>query len=467
MAGSSTLELIEQVVTDGECLPDAQLVVWESLNTLIELSLLAVSHDGASQVQRYRLLESPRAYAREKLEAAGELQRVRHLHMACMASYLDTCWKNVFSGTVALDALYASVEPDFDNARQAWRAACDAEDTASALRIAAGLLLLLPESRMDESKCMAEHCEAMLRARPGTDPALALRVWLSVAYVRRVSAPKRLRVPAEQALQLARQLDDLSSDRLPLYLALCMKAMADAIERDEGAAREAIDELQRIVDPRWPAHRRAVLAATEELYARRCTFDTGARLRVCRQWIALDLERGFLRSTAAVNLIDCELAAGHAEDAVRAARRVLASLQGTRNKLGLAHARLHLAAALLALGRVDVALPVCRDGWAHALRFDMQAPWADLLAELAARQGRPEAAARLLGYAEVGYRRRLEGREYTHVKSQQQTLALVHERLGNEAMRQLHLDGEALQDDEVALLAFGDTDAGPVISGAS
>ena len=412
LAGSAPLELVQQVVADGTQAPQeaasAAMRALDALNALIDASLVAASPALPPQPRRFRLLESTRLYARERLAESGELPLVQRRHTAAMAAYFDACWDQAFSASTGWDALCARVEADFDNAREAWRAARSADDTQAALRIATGLLLLLPESSLAESRQLADNCVSLLRTDGTTPPALALRAWLAVAYARRIGAPQLLRQPADQALLLARALQDPQADRLPLYLALCLVAMAEALESDDIAARAALDEAHAIVDPAWPAQRQVVLAAAEELYARRFS-GSAARLRMCRHWLALDKERGHHRSQAAVNVIDCELAADNPEAAVHAGRQALEALVGTRNELGLAFARLHLAAALLALDRPAEALPLCRAGWPQAVQFGLQAVWADILAELAARRQQPEAAARLLGFADARYARHERG----------------------------------------------------------
>ena len=73
MAGGASLEFIQQVLVDAD--DDAELDAWavlDALDTLVDRSLLAVLPSGSLDELRYRLLESPRAYALECLQAAGE-----------------------------------------------------------------------------------------------------------------------------------------------------------------------------------------------------------------------------------------------------------------------------------------------------------------------------------------------------------------------------------------------------------
>ena len=78
LAGSSTLELAQQVVADDAI--DAWAAV-EALGGLVDRSLVAVSAD---EPPRYRLLDSPREFARERLVAAGEFDAIAARHARAM-----------------------------------------------------------------------------------------------------------------------------------------------------------------------------------------------------------------------------------------------------------------------------------------------------------------------------------------------------------------------------------------------
>jgi predicted ATPase len=79
-AGSFTLEAAEAVCAGGEV--ERSESVLELLTHLVEKSLVAKDAGG----QRYRLLETMRQYARERLEESGELHSTRDRHLAY---YLD------------------------------------------------------------------------------------------------------------------------------------------------------------------------------------------------------------------------------------------------------------------------------------------------------------------------------------------------------------------------------------------
>src|SRR5262249_571749 len=73
VGGSAALDLLQRVAA---CERWNEWDVLDALDTLVERSLVAVLPGDAGAAPRYRLLESPRAYAAERLEEAGEAARV-------------------------------------------------------------------------------------------------------------------------------------------------------------------------------------------------------------------------------------------------------------------------------------------------------------------------------------------------------------------------------------------------------
>jgi hypothetical protein len=126
-----------------------------------------------------------------------------------------------------------------------------------------------------------------------------------------------------------------------------------------------------------------------------------------------------------MSLAECALAAGRAEEAVTLVRELVARLVGTRHPHSLARARLLLAAALLARPAVEEARAVARDGWPQAAAFDLSHRWADVLAVLAAIDGRPELALKLVDFADAGYRQRGDVRQASERRLAELALALA------------------------------------------
>ncbi|HSI58062.1 MAG TPA: hypothetical protein VLA16_10915, partial [Ideonella sp.] len=80
---------------------------------------------------------------------------------------------------------------------------------------------------------------------------------------------------------------------------------------------------------------------------------------------------------------------------------------------------------------------------------------ADYLASLAALEGRPEAAAQLVGAADRRYDDTEDTRQTNEAAARARAWAMAESALGADEARQLHAIGRGLDDDGVAALAFG------------
>jgi predicted ATPase len=92
MAGSASLGFIQQVLVDAD---DGSFDVWavfDALDTLVDRSLVAVLASGDAGEPRYRLLETPRAYALERLRAAGEVPALQRRHALAVAAMFDAAY---------------------------------------------------------------------------------------------------------------------------------------------------------------------------------------------------------------------------------------------------------------------------------------------------------------------------------------------------------------------------------------
>ncbi|HLL69754.1 MAG TPA: BTAD domain-containing putative transcriptional regulator [Micromonosporaceae bacterium] len=124
-AGGATLAAIERVCG----LPPATVV--DVLTGLVEKSLVDVA-DG-----RYRMSETVRAYAAERLAEAGEEERLRAAHAAYFLGVASTA-DPYLRGHEQVDWL-RRLDADRDNLHAAVRRATAAGDTATALRLVANL----------------------------------------------------------------------------------------------------------------------------------------------------------------------------------------------------------------------------------------------------------------------------------------------------------------------------------------
>ena len=458
VAGSASLQLVQRVAADhGEGGLD-EWAVLDALGVLVDRSLVAVlaTDTAADTAPRYRLLDSPRAYALERLATAGEQPMLRQRHALAMAALFDAAYDEYFSGRVGSDDWMASLAVDLDNAREALAWAAAAGDAGSALAIAATLERALPRALHAERMALADRTEALIG--PAAPVRLQQRAWLACSMQWANLHKPRSCDAARRSLTLARALHANDKDPLPLYLALCRFATAAAAIYDIDAANAALAEVRSIEDAAWPPHR-LIWGVEAEAQVAKFQGNAVESRSHSRRRLAMDRARGASGSKSLSNLIDDELLAGDAAAAVRSGTALVAALAGTREETGLAYARINLTAALLALDEREPARLVAKAGWPQAASFGLHPYLADSLALLAALDSRPRTAARLVGYADASYGARQESRQPNEAAADERTRKLARSTLGEPEFNRLHAEGARLRDADLAALAFGSGDA--------
>lgn len=452
ITGSAALDLLRTLLID----PDDGLDPWgvlDALDVLVERSLLTMVSDDDAPAPRYRLLESPRALALEQLEAAGERQVLAGRHARGVAALFDAAYEGYFSGEVGVDDWLRRLEPDLDNARDALGFARAAGDLCSELQIAATLLRALPSSAHTERMTLADAVARRLAEAAPVPAALQQRVWIELGCVWANAHKQLARQASARALALA--LEQPDGDRFMRYHALARCASAAAQTDDLAGAAALLAQVRALEDPRWPAHRR-LWGAEAAQWVARMGGDAAEALRRGRELVALDRERGSDAVLALGNLVDAGLAAGDAQGAARAGAQLVAALEGTRHEYSLAFARINLAAAWLALDDVARARPALLAAWDVSPAFELAHPAACYLALLAALEQRPDAAARIHGFAEAEYRTRREAREGNESAALARTEALARPALGEAGWLRACAEGASLRSADIAALAFGD-----------
>ncbi len=464
-AGSASLAVIQRVVADAEP-ADGVLDEWavlDALGVLVDRSLVTVLGADGELEPRYRLLDSPRAFAVEQLRAAGEEDALRRRHAQAFAEHFDAQWHARHAGDIGVEAWERQIDLDAANAGEAVHWAIRANETDWGLAIAATWLHAMHRSMHAERMALADTCEALAQV---TD-SKALRVRAALAMARAWTNPRKQRAFAavDRALALARELVAETTDRWLLYRTLCQWVVSGSslAETPSEALTAALAEMASIEDPAWPPHRLELGIEARSFFLSRndaAPDAPAARLALSRRTAAIATAIRDDPSTSMNNLIDAELAAGDLQAAVLSGHALLAHLSGSRNENIMAFARLNLGASLLALGDIGRARPVLESSWEKAPAFELQPYCADYLALLAALGDRPRAAATLAGYADAGYRAKGEGREPNEAAAAVRVQVIAREALGNLVFEQLRAQGTGLIDGQVAAIAFGASDLG-------
>ena len=244
-AGSFDLDAA-RAVGRGDGLEDHQ--VFDQLALLVDKSLVAVEESPPST--RYRLLETVRQYALEKLGESGEADtvRTRHRdHYTALAGLLDT------PGTGKHRHHLEQVELDIDNLRAAFQWSRELSDTAVALRLASSLQpfwlsrcrvregLTWLNTALDDQADRPDTVPSPIRARALADTAV-LDTWTATG-----TSPRGVE-QANEAVALARHLDDPALLARALTAAGCAAGYRADVGRPYFA--EAIS-LARQADDSW------------------------------------------------------------------------------------------------------------------------------------------------------------------------------------------------------------------------
>ena len=163
-AGGFTLQAASAVAT-GPDLGGPE--VMDSVANLVAKSLVVV--EVADAVTRYRLLETMRAYALEKLTERGELDQVAHRHAEFYRDLLERSeTERETRSTAEWVALYGR---QIDNLRTAldWAFSPRGDATLGVALTAAAVPLWFQRSLMVECRGRAEHALGSLGPRPGRD----------------------------------------------------------------------------------------------------------------------------------------------------------------------------------------------------------------------------------------------------------------------------------------------------------
>lgn len=178
--------------------------ILDDLTALIDKSLVIA--ETTNRRTRYRLLETIRQYAHEKLAEAGELDhiRARHRdHYTTVATALDA------PGHHADDRHIADIEADFNNIRAAFRYSHEHGDADAALRLASSLQpFWLGRGRQEEGLAWLNAELSGSDAAPSVSPPVRARALADKTILKVWLGAVDTGDEAKQALEIARELDD-------------------------------------------------------------------------------------------------------------------------------------------------------------------------------------------------------------------------------------------------------------------
>jgi predicted ATPase/class 3 adenylate cyclase len=441
-----TIEAASAVGSDKDL---DEFELFEVLGSLVDKSLVLAEPQG--DAVRYRLLESTRVYALEKLEAAGEREILAGRHLR----YLRERFAELRSRgerTGRLTELYSALQVELDDVRSALARALSRADVVAGAELLAGTdWAWVTIGLQVEGVALSEQ---YLGALPAGESRLLARVTTLLAFLLGdLGRKSRALAVATEAVAHARASDD------PLTLADALLQFANratfAQRLDE--AEGALSEAEAI--PYASARLRLALIDTRAtLSAIRGDLETAARMReqLRKEQQSLGNAPGVLGSSQ--NLAEIEHARGHTQRAIAMIREILPAVRSGANKSRRANVLANLAGYLVAIDELPEAASAAREGLSVFAKTEPDHTYAALalghLALVFALRDDLTRAATLQTYVDVAFARHGFEREYTERTTHERLSTLLHERLAPDERERLFAYGAALGPEAAISLAF-------------
>jgi tetratricopeptide (TPR) repeat protein len=346
-------------------------------------------------IPRYRMLETARAYALERLAEAGETQATLRRHAQGLVDLLEPFESDDWRATSS-SVPEARVEQD--NLRVALEWADTAPDGSELVVALVGVSYSVWWSSNNLAEGLVRALALRRHAESATSTRSAARFWLAIGKLGLYSFRREGYEAAARAAALYRELRDDQR----CFDALTFAAAQGARFATVAEMEAEIAEAARLERPEWPARARAKLQ-----FARCWWFARQGRheeaLACAQQQVAICRDGGVEASSlfAMTNVAFMELLLGRFDDVVAHARAAIARLHAIGSDFGAGHLYQGEMAALLMLNRPDEARVAARHAYPRLLREGDELRMLLSLALLNAMQGRLEAAARIAGFADA------------------------------------------------------------------
>ena len=446
--GGFALEAASAVASD-ETIGASDVV--DALAHLVLRSLvIAVTDDRGA---RYRLLETTRAYAMEKLDAAREVEAMRRRH----ALHFRDRFRDAYDDWLTMSDVdwHVRYRAERDNVRAAldWAFAPQG-DNAVGVGLAAGSAPLWAELSLPH-----EGWQRLDTAIGRLDHATPEREQAQLFLWRALYGRYRLVATGMDDLEHAVALFRRQGHARGLGHALARLGGFLARERRFDQAAATLSEADAV--SRHAGSQRVLGAFFSErgllrLFAGDCSLARLDFERAMTHYRDVGAEAAYLGVLG--QLADTTFALGDLDAARDAFSEVIARLRRSsmarRYTLGIA---LTNYAGLLAVrGELDAALAAAREGLPLTLEAGHAWNLIDHLALRTGLAGNLERAARLTGFADAAYREAKHEREVNEARARARLKALLESRLTAEALHLLFDEGAALSESDACRLALED-----------
>ena len=436
-SGGFVVEGAQLVVSDDQI---NEWAVLDHLSTLVDKSLVLVD-DG--ERPRYRLLESARAYALERLAEAGETDIWLRRHAQATGSLCERAVK-----LRDVDWLWA----EMNNLRTAYAwARGDGGDDTLAVSLATSSAMVLAVAGL-----VNEGMERLLEVEPlvtaATPLALAAQYW---QWLGRGGIDGRL--PTSRcidALQRAEAMFRSLHNTRHLHACLRMRAEALVDSEDVAGAQLALHEAQALEAQGCPPADRlrrmrvqglihaAEARHDEALAMYRSAYDMAESTRIERYVLIL------LADMAALHL-----KTGQAAQAAEQFRSLAERARDRRSQgLTLAHALAGLMAALIAQPRLAEATQAGTEALLPLRRSGIFVAYCDIYAWLMACHGHMPIAAQLVGAADAFHRSSETQRDAVKARARQAVVDMLAATQAAGQVQLWMLEGAAATEDALAVM---------------
>ena len=446
-AGSFTLESAQDVARDERI--DAWAAL-DHLGALVDKSLVLAEGD---PVPRYRLLETTRAYALERLAEAGETEHMLRRHAEALLALLATFDKDDRRWRIT-PAEGVAIAAELDNLRAAHAWATATAEGADLVVPLAGVSHHVWLAAVHQAEGL-ERCLALRqRLHDGVPPRDAAAYWLSLATLGKASSePRETFDAAMRAADLYRSLGDDSR----CYDALiCVAMLGTSMQERE----LAIAEAARLERPTWPPRQRTgLLYARCWWYAAKGRYEEGL---ACAQQLATIRREEALpigEQVAMSNVVSMELLLGRPEAALEHARAAIARLEALGAGASAGYLNWIVMVASILLNRLDDVVDVGRTARALLSYEGDEHRVLAALALLAATQGRFAAAAQIIGHDDARLARTDEGLPPLATLLRARLGPMLDAALPAPELARLRAEGAAMRDEQLFQLGFGDVAA--------
>jgi predicted ATPase/DNA-binding winged helix-turn-helix (wHTH) protein len=453
MVGGFGLELAEQVAGTEAAGADAWL---EALATLVDRSLVVVEGDARP---RYRLLESARAYALDKLAEHGELAALRARHAKGLLRALRANLVVPEAQRVTDDEWTMTFGAEVDNLRAAieWARGSDGDAALALDLLTVASTLMYQLGRFSEALQWFQAGRALLGpgtpdlARAGFESGLAVVGLYALPYDERMAL-----------LESASRVFAQHGHHGRLVGVHCMMAFISAVAGQYTKAQHHLDVCAPLFAqlPSLAAVRARWLFPSAVVHLGQGEAD--AALACIERAIPLAQAAGDSRTAAYLhtNRGVALHAAGRLDEAERCLLAFLDAGGTIRSKFNMASSEAFAHSYLIRLdverGAIDRATVRLREALPLMQRATGAGQFAGTLAYLVAAQGRLRDAALLQGADIAGRRHRGEATPWLEQKVAAAVHSRVLERHGESVLASWYAEGARLEEAAIAALARGD-----------